>query len=96
MTMINVRMEPADVAKLTAAAKKAGLKRSEYIRQVLFDSNSTAEKIQFYRNINQQIDEIVKQSIFTTQLLCQVLANQTDPATVQALIETIKNDLEEK
>lgn len=95
MTIINVRMDTADVVKLTAASKKAGMKRSEYIRRVLFDSASTTAKIEFYGNINQQMQEIVKQSVFTTQLLCQVLANQTDAVTVQTLIETIKNDLED-
>lgn len=93
MPKISIRLSVAHEAKLSAAAKKADLALSEYIRRILFADNACA-KVDFYTNIMQEISEIRKQSAFTTQLLCQVLVNQTDIATVQALIKKIKKDME--
>lgn len=96
MSRVTIRISTEDEINLVKAAKKAGLPRSEYIRQVLFASGSIAEKIDFYSTINLQIKEIVKHSVFTTQLLCQVLLNQTDTETVQKIIDSVKAKLEEE
>lgn len=95
MSRVTIRISPKDEISLAKSAKKSGLTQSEYIRQILFESGNVAEKIDFYRTINLQIKEIVKQSVFTTQLLCQVLLHQTDAETVQKIIASIKQKLEE-
>jgi len=96
VSRITIRISPKDEISLAKVAKKSGLSQSEYIRQVLFESGNVAEKIDFYRTINLQIQEIVKHSIFSTQLLCQVLLNQTDAETVQKIIMGIKKKLEDE
>ncbi|MBP2631447.1 MAG: hypothetical protein H6Q70_2075 [Firmicutes bacterium] len=95
MPRVTIRLTQDDEILLNKAAKKARLNQSEYIRQILFASGSIAEKIDFYRTINLQIKDIVKQSVFTTQLLCQILLNQTDTETVQKIIDSVKAKLEE-
>lgn len=95
MPRVTIRLSLEDEKLLQKAVKKSGLAQSEYIRQILFESGSIAEKIDFYRTINLQIQEIVKQSIFTTQLLCQVLLHQTDQETVQKIIAHVKQKIGE-
>lgn len=95
MPHISLRMSSQEEARLNRAAKKSGMDRSEYMRRILFESGNVAEKIDFYRTINLQNREIVKQSVFTTQLLCQVLLHQTDAETVQKIILELKKKLEE-
>jgi antitoxin component of RelBE/YafQ-DinJ toxin-antitoxin module len=95
MPTITIRVTSQQDTQITKAAQQAGLTVSEYIRQLIFAS-SAAARIDFYANINSQLAQIVRQAIFTTQLSCQILVNQTDPETVQNLMEEISKNIEEE
>jgi hypothetical protein len=95
MPFISLRVTAEEETKINTAAKKSNIGRSKYIRKMIFDP-STLSKMDFFANINSSIEQLTKQSIFTTQLLCHILVNQTgDPEAVQNLLNEINQNMEE-
>ncbi len=93
MPVISLRVSAQDEQKLNLAAKKARLGKSDYIRKILFSSDNISSKIDFYANINEAINQIAIHTEMSTQLICHVLACQTNPETVQEIIRNIKQEL---
>jgi len=93
LPVISLRVSAQDEQKLNLAAKKTHLGKSEYMRKILFSHDNVSSKIDFYSNINEAINQIAIHTEMSTQLICHVLACQTNPETVQEIIQNIKKEL---
>ena len=96
MERFTFRMSCAEKDRLEAMAASNNKSLSVFIREVLFADGSLQNKVDFYSNINKQIEALQKQGLITNQIIYQLLVREIGEPEAENLVEQIEKYVTEE
>jgi hypothetical protein len=83
-------MSYAEKERLETMAASNNKTLSAFLRDVLFADGSIQSKIDFYANINQQMEALQKQGLIINQIIYQLLVKTIGEKDAENLVEQIE------